>query len=112
MGVVLDERVRPNGRDNRRILVSAWSVGVTLPKILTWRRPAGDQHLKLQAKVLVAARRDALVTFANLRSYAMDRSTKIGVWIVGHPAVDVARHFDLLEAQGILEPYNEGRGQP
>lgn len=112
VSVVVDERVRPDGRDNRRILVSAWPVGVTLPKILTWRLPPGDQHLKLHAKVLVADRRDALVTSANLTSYAMDRNMEMGVRIVGHPAVDIARHFDLLEAYGVLEPYDDGRGPP
>jgi len=112
VSVVVDERVRPDGRDNRRILVSAWPIGVALPKILTWRLPPGDQHLKLHAKVLVADRRDALVTSANLTSYAMDRNMEMGVRIVGHPAIDIARHFDLLEAHGVLEPYDDGRGPP
>jgi cardiolipin synthase len=110
--VVVDERIRPDGRDNRRILVSAWPVGVVLPKILTWRLPPGDQHLKLHAKVLVADRRDALVTSANLTSYAMDRNMEMGVRILGHPAVDIARHFDLLEADGVLESYEDERGSP
>lgn len=112
VSVVVDERVRPDGRDNRRILVSAWPISVALPKILTWRLPPGDQHLKLHAKVLVADRRDALVTSANLTSYAMDRNMEMGVRIVGHPAIDIARHFDLLEAHGVLEPYDDGRGPP
>ena len=111
VSVVVDERIRPDGRDNRRILVSVWPVGVALPKILTWRLPPGDEHLKLHAKLLVADRRDALVTSANLTSYAMDRNMEMGVRIVGQPAVDIARHFDLLEANGILEPY-EDEGEP
>jgi len=105
--VVVDERTRPDGRDNRHILVSAWPIGVALPKILTWRLPFSDQHLKLHAKVLVADRRDALVTSANLTSYAMDRNMEMGVRIVGHPAVDIARHFGLLEAYVVLESYDE-----
>jgi cardiolipin synthase len=107
--VIVDERVRPDGRDNRRILVSVWPVGVALPKILTWRLPASDQHLKLHAKVLIADRCDALITSANLTSYAMDRNMEMGVRIVGHPAADIARHFDLLEAQGVLESYGGER---
>lgn len=107
--VVVDERVRPDGRDNRRILVSAWPDGVALPRILTWRLPLGDQHLKLHAKVLVGDRRDALVTSANLTSYAMDRNMEMGVRLVGRPAADIARHFDLLEADGILEQYDNDR---
>lgn len=110
--VVVDEHVRADGRDNRRILLSAWPVGVTLPKILTWRLPPGEQHLKLHAKVLVADRRDALVTSANLTSYAMDRNMEMGARIVGHPAWDIARHFDLLASYGVLEPYGEERDLP
>lgn len=112
VSVVVDERIRRDGRDNRQILVSAWPIGVTLPKILTWRLPPGDRHLKLHAKVLVADRRDALVTSANLTSYAMDRNMEMGVRVIGHPAIDIARHFDLLEAQSVLEPYHDGRDLP
>jgi cardiolipin synthase A/B len=112
VSVVADERVRQDGQDNRRILMSAWPPGVTLPKLLTWRLPPGDQHLKLHAKVLVADRRDALVTSANLTSYAMDRNMEMGVRIIGHPADDIARHFDLLAAESILEPYREERDLP
>jgi hypothetical protein len=36
----------------------------------------------------------------------------MGVRIVGHPAVDIARHFDLLEGHGVLEPYDDGREPP
>jgi cardiolipin synthase A/B len=112
VSIVVDERIRPDGRDNRSILVSAWPGGVALPTILTWRLPPDDQHLKLHAKVLVADRRDALVTSANLTSYAMDRNIEMGVRIVGRPAVDIARHFDLLEAQGVLEAYDDERRPP
>jgi phosphatidylserine/phosphatidylglycerophosphate/cardiolipin synthase-like enzyme len=108
--VVVDQRTRPDGQDNRRVLLSTWPVGVALPKILTWRLPSGDRHLKLHAKVLVADRSDALVTSANLTSYAMDRNMEMGVRILGQPAVDIARHFDLLEAYGVLEAYDGERG--
>jgi cardiolipin synthase len=110
--VIVDERARPDGRDNRSILISAWPVGVPLPKILTWRLPAGDQHLKLHAKVLVADRSDALVTSANLTSYAMDRNMEMGVRVVGRPAMDIAAHFDLLEAQGVIERFDRQRQMP
>jgi cardiolipin synthase A/B len=107
--VVVDERVRQDGRDNRGILISAWPLGAPLPKLLTWRLPPGDQHLKLHAKVVVADRRDALVTSANLTSHAMDRNMEMGVRIVGRPAVEIAKHFDLLAADGVLEAYPEER---
>lgn len=110
VSVVIDERVRSDGRNNRQILVSAWPVDVALPKILTWRLPPSDQHVKLHAKVLLADRRDALVTSANLTSYAMDRNMEMGVRVIGHPAADIARHFDLLELNGVLVPYDDERG--
>lgn len=107
--VIVDERVRKDGRDNRQILQTAWPDAVRLPVILTWRLPLDDQHLKLHAKVLVADRCDALITSANLTSYALDRNMEMGVRIVGHPAFDIARHFDLLASEGVLEPYLESK---
>lgn len=112
MTIVIDERVRADGRDNRGILVSAWPAALALPKILTWRLPLGDQHLKLHAKVLVSDRRDALVTSANLTFYAMDRNMEMGVRIVGGPAADIARHFDLLARGGVLELYGDEQASP
>jgi hypothetical protein len=43
VSVVMDERVRPDGRDNGRILKSIWPIAVTLPKLLTWRLPAAEE---------------------------------------------------------------------
>lgn len=112
VSVVMDERVRPDGRDNGGILRSAWPIGVVLPRLLTWRLSAVDQHLKLHAKVLVVDRTDALVTSANLTSYAMDRYMEMGVRIIGRPAADIAQHFDLLAAEGVIEPYRDARDPP
>lgn len=106
VAIIIDERVRPDGRDNRSILVSNWPSGVALPNVLTWRLPPGDHHLKLHAKVLVADRNDALVTSANLTSYALDRNMEMGVRIVGRPAADIASHFDLLISNGVIEPFS------
>jgi cardiolipin synthase A/B len=105
--VIVDERVRTDGSDNRGILLSAWPRCVAVPRILTWRLPGGDQHLKLHAKVLVADRCDALVTSANLTSYAMDRNMEMGVRIIGYPAANISTHFDLLERAGVLTPYGD-----
>jgi len=110
--VVFDERIRPDGKDNRQVLVSAWPNGVQLPELLTWRLPHGDQHLKLHAKVLVADRQDALVTSANLTFYAMDRNMEMGVRLIGAPAADIARHFELLAISGTFEPFASARTVP
>lgn len=109
VNVIVDERMRSDGRDNRHVLASAWPSGISFPKILTWHLPPSDQYLKLHAKVLVADHYDALVTSANLTSYAMDHNMEMGVRIVGHPADTIVKHFNLLEGIGILEPYDDER---
>jgi cardiolipin synthase A/B len=105
--VILDERQRADARDNRLILVDAWPQGAPLPAILTWKLPATDQHLKLHAKVLVADGGDALVTSANLTSYAMDRNIEMGVRVKGPPAMAISDHFRRLITSGVLTPYDE-----
>lgn len=106
--VVFDERVRADGRDNLQILVSIWPANSSLPEILTWKLPSTDRHVKLHAKVLVADRNDALITSANLTSYAMDRNMEMGARIIGRPAADIAGHFHLLADKGVLIPYGNG----
>lgn len=107
--VIVDERQRPGGRDNRQALLDAWSPGVPLPQILTWRLPPDDRHLKLHAKVLVADGADALVTSANLTFYAMDRNMEMGVRVSGVAAKAISDHFVRLIESGVIEEF-EGDG--
>lgn len=106
--VIIDERERTDGRDNRQVLLAAWPSEVSFPQIFTWRLPASDRHLKLHAKVLVADRKDALVTSANLTFYAMDRNMEMGVRVVGAPASSIADHFHRLIDAGVLEDFTSG----
>ncbi|MCK6475942.1 MAG: DISARM system phospholipase D-like protein DrmC [Phycisphaerales bacterium] len=108
--IIVDERVRPDGRDNRSVLWRTWPAGVQHPRLLTWRLPSEDPHLKLHAKVLVADRRDALVTSANLTSQAMDRNIEMGVRVGQSHAELIADHFRRLEAAGILVPFTDSMG--
>jgi cardiolipin synthase len=103
--VVLDERQRPDGTDNRRILSDLWPSSMPFPRLLTWRLPLGEKHLKLHAKVMVADRRDALVTSANLTWYAMDRNIEMGIRISGPSAEIISQHLRLLDTTGILQPF-------
>ena len=103
--VIIDERERIDGRNNRQVLLDAWPSEVPFPRIFTWRLPTSDRHLKLHAKVLVADRKDALVTSANLTSYAMDRNMEMGVRVVGAPASSIADHFHRLIDAGVLEEF-------
>jgi phosphatidylserine/phosphatidylglycerophosphate/cardiolipin synthase-like enzyme len=104
--IIVDERERFNGRNNRQVLLEAWPPGVPFPRVFTWRLPAGDRYLKLHAKVLVADGTDALVTSANLTFYAMDRNMEMGVRVVGAPASSIAEHFHRLMDAGVLEDFN------
>ncbi|MCU7936884.1 MAG: DISARM system phospholipase D-like protein DrmC [Candidatus Thiodiazotropha sp. (ex Dulcina madagascariensis)] len=105
--VIVDERKRADGRDNRQILLQNWPENLCAPRILTWRLPQDDSHLKLHAKVLVADNADALVTSANLTFYAMDRNMEMGVRVTGDPAASIAGHFQRLVDSGELEDYEQ-----
>ena len=58
---------------------------------------------KLHAKVIVADRRDALVTSANLTHAGLLENLEMGFRVQGAMAGAVVRHFDLLIEEGILE---------
>lgn len=103
--MVMDERPRPDGTDNRTVLLELWPQGVATPRLLTWRLPPDDHYLKLHAKVVVADRADALVTSANLTSYAMDRNIEFGIRVIGEPAGTIAVHLALLERAGTFEEF-------
>ncbi|WP_414154278.1 DISARM system phospholipase D-like protein DrmC [Pseudomonas sp. BNK-43-a] len=103
--MVLDEGEKGYGKNNRDTLVALWPKDIALPKLLTWKIPAGDKHLKLHAKVLVADRHDALATSANLTMYALDRNIEMGVRAQGKPSEQIAVHFDLLRHKEVLVPY-------
>ena len=109
--VIVDERQRVDGSDNRKALLDAWPSQVALPRILTWRLPTDDQYLKLHAKVLVADSTDALVTSANLTFYAMDRNMEMGVRVIGTPAKSISDHFQRLLDNGVIEDFKR-EGSP
>jgi len=103
--MVLDQRDKPYGKNNREILLDLWPHDIEPPVILTWDIPEGEKHLKLHAKVLVADRRDALVTSANLTMYALDRNMEMGVRVSGNAGERIAHHFDQLRQQEILATF-------
>ena len=55
MTVVLDERRRPDGRDNCAVLIDVWPPSMPVPLLLTWRLPSDDAHLKLRIQGRPAA---------------------------------------------------------
>lgn len=110
---VFDSGKKPYGDDNLTALVRGWPDSVDLPTILAWDHNSSDPHRKLHAKVLVADRRDSLVTSANLTQHAFDINMEMGVRVSGRPARRIAKHFELLAARGVLReviPEQEGIG--
>ncbi len=105
VNVVVDERERKDGQNNRRVFLEAWPAGVPLPSMFTWRLPTDDHYVKLHAKVLVADGEDALVTSANLTFYAMERNMEMGVRVTGAPASLIAEHFHRLIDTGVLNQF-------
>ena len=103
--LILDERRRPDGRDNREALLDAWPTSVPQPRLLTWELPTDDAYLKLHAKVIGVDGSAALVTSANLTSYAMERNMEMGVLVMGTPASWIVDHFRRLIRQGIIGSY-------
>ncbi len=103
--VVLDGGEKSYGKNNRDTLLSLWPRGVSLPKLLTWKIPDGEKHLKLHAKVLVGDNRDSLVTSANLTMQAFDRNIEMGIRTYGSVSGQISKQFFLLEQAGILAPY-------
>ena len=106
---VIDERRRRDGQDNRQLLLGAWPHDVPLPQLLTWRLPMDDQYVKLHAKVIVIDGSDALVTSANLTSYAMYRNIEMGVRVAGTPANRIRDHFQRLIRDGVIAEFERDR---
>jgi len=103
--MVLDDGDKGYGKNNRDTLIALWPESIPPPKLLTWKIPPDDKHLKLHAKVLIADRQDALVTSANLTMYALDRNMEMGVRVRGAPSKQIADHFDILSYKGVLVPF-------
>ena len=89
---------------NRNALLQAWRAGVQLPSIFTW--PASDdEKATVHAKLLVADRKDVLVTSANLTYHGFERNLEMGLRVKGHSAAEVHdKIFELISA-GELRPW-------
>ena len=103
--MVLDKGEKGYGKNNRDAFIALWPKDTPQPKLLTWKIPPDDKHLKLHAKVLVADRHDALVTSANLTMYALDRNMEMGVRVQGQSSTRIALQFELLEQYQVIVPY-------
>ena len=110
---VFDPGEKPGSKDNFSALVEQWPANLkdAPRKVYSWgdgltkaTAKSGHQYdRKLHAKVIVADRKDALVTSANLTQAGLVENLEMGLRIRGGMAGAVVRHFDLLIEKKILE---------
>jgi cardiolipin synthase len=112
---VFDPAERGNKRDdNFKTLEDKWPSNLpNAPRqVFSWSEAMervtnkkGEKYdRKLHAKVIVADRRDALVTSANLTHAGLLQNLEMGFRVEGLMAGAVVEHFDLLIAEKILKP--------
>jgi phosphatidylserine/phosphatidylglycerophosphate/cardiolipin synthase-like enzyme len=110
---VFDSGEKASGPDNFSALDELWPSNLEgakrqvfyWSKLLSTATSMGGHRYerKLHAKVIVADRRDALVTSANLTKAGLIENLEMGLRIQGPMAKAIVRHFDLLINQQILE---------
>jgi cardiolipin synthase A/B len=103
--LVLDAGEKSYGKNNLDTLTSLWPLGISMPKILTWKIADDKKYLKLHAKVLVGDNIDSLITSANLTMQAFEKNIEMGIRTYGRVSEQVSKQFLLLEQSGILVPY-------
>lgn len=87
---------------NRAALLRAWTTSAPPPALYTWPEQSDDRMASLHAKVLVADRRDALVTSANLTFHGFAGNVELGVRVTGLPAATISKVFETLIRTGEL----------
>jgi cardiolipin synthase len=97
---VMDRKV------NKGALLSAWNPAIQLPSLFTWPE-SDDKMAALHAKLLIADRRDALITSANLTYHGFERNLEMGVRVTGSAAAEIHDQIHELIAVRELVPWNE-----
>lgn len=89
---------------NRQALLQAWRGHVSAPSIFTW--PIGDDaKASLHAKLLIADRKDALITSANLTYHGYERNLEMGIRVTGRAASEIHDRIHELIAADELVPW-------
>lgn len=91
---------------NRLALLQAWRSGVQAPSIFTWPM-SDDDKASVHAKVLVADRKNALVTSANLTYHGFERNIEMGVHVTGRVAGELHDRIHDLIGNGELVTWRE-----
>ena len=109
---VFDPGEKSSGPDNLAALTRVWPVDLqNAPRaVYSWNedmaqavdKQGNPYNRKLHAKVIVADRKDALVTSANLTQAGLLQNLEMGLHVKGAQAGAVVRHFNLLIDQEVL----------
>lgn len=91
---------------NKGALLRAWNPATRLPSLFTWPE-SDDKMASLHAKLLVADRRDALITSANLTYHGFERNLEMGVRVTGTAAGEIHDLFHTLIATRQLVPWKD-----
>ena len=90
---------------NRRALLQAWRSELPPPAIFTWPL-ADDQMAAVHAKLLIADRKDGLITSANLTYHGFERNLEMGLRVTGRAVAEIHDRFHELIAAGDLVPWS------
>jgi phosphatidylserine/phosphatidylglycerophosphate/cardiolipin synthase-like enzyme len=90
---------------NRSALLQAWRSALPPPAIFTWPL-ANDQMAAVHAKLLIADRKDGLITSANLTYHGFERNLEMGLRVTGRAVAEIHDRFHELIAAGDLVPWS------
>jgi phosphatidylserine/phosphatidylglycerophosphate/cardiolipin synthase-like enzyme len=91
---------------NRRALLQAWKGGAPEPSVFTWP-VADDDKASIHAKLLIADRRDGLVTSANLTYHGFEGTIEMGLRVTGKAAAEIHDRIHELIAARELVPWRD-----
>jgi len=91
---------------NRDAFLAAWRPSTPPPSIFSWPQ-ADDDKASVHAKILIADRRSALVTSANLTYHGFERNIEMGLHVTGQPAAEIHDRFHGLIADGTLTSWTD-----
>ena len=90
---------------NRQALLDSWRIGTPAPSFFTWPA-ADDDKASIHAKLLIADRKDGLITSANLTYHGFEGNIEMGLRVTGHAAAEIHDRIHELIAARELVPWH------
>lgn len=91
---------------NRDAFLRWWRAGVRVPAVFTWP-VSDDEKAAVHAKLLIADRRDGLITSANLTFHGFEKNLEMGLRVTGSACAEIHDRIHQLIGDGELVPWNE-----